>query len=147
MVSVPYPGTCILIKGHSYQVPKEVGKVGTESSTFVEPVSQRRDGIEAMFAKQSKTYSQPSNSQSSPKKRKADDIVDSQPPQPLKKARKGVTHEVVDLCSSDEDRKGKSTTAEKMNTWEDDGEVEYIDQPKDNARSKVSVSIIFSCII
>ncbi len=131
---------CILIKCRSYQVPKEVGKVGTESPTFVEPVSQRPDGIEAMFAKQS-------NSQSSPKKRKADDIVDLQPSQPLKKARKGVSHEVVDLCFSDEDGKGKSTQAEKMNTCEDNGEVEYIDQPKDNARSKVSVSINLSCII
>ena len=36
----------------SYQVPKEVGKVGVESPTFVEPITQRKDGIQAMFAKQ-----------------------------------------------------------------------------------------------
>ncbi|KAI0314197.1 hypothetical protein OF83DRAFT_1137987 [Amylostereum chailletii] len=36
-----------------YVVPKEVGKVGTESATFIEPVSRRKDGIEAMFSKQS----------------------------------------------------------------------------------------------
>jgi hypothetical protein len=36
----------------SYQVPKEVGKVGTESSTFIEPISNRKDGIQAMFSKQ-----------------------------------------------------------------------------------------------
>lgn len=36
----------------SYPVPKEVGKIGTESSTFIEPLAQRRDGIQAMFAKQ-----------------------------------------------------------------------------------------------
>lgn len=35
-----------------YAVPKEVGKIGRESSTFIEPVSKRKDGIEAMFAKQ-----------------------------------------------------------------------------------------------
>lgn len=35
-----------------YQVPQDVGKVGTESSTFIEPISQRKDGIQAMFAKQ-----------------------------------------------------------------------------------------------
>lgn len=34
-----------------YAVPTEVGKVGAESATFVEPVQKRRDGIEAMFAK------------------------------------------------------------------------------------------------
>jgi hypothetical protein len=37
----------------SYQVPKEVGKIGTESAAFIEPISQRKDGIQAMFAKQS----------------------------------------------------------------------------------------------
>lgn len=36
----------------SYQVPKEVGKVGTESPRFIEPVANRKDGIEAMFSKQ-----------------------------------------------------------------------------------------------
>ncbi|KAG1848988.1 hypothetical protein F4604DRAFT_1593683 [Suillus subluteus] len=35
-----------------YQVPKEIGKVGTESSAFVQPVATRKDGIEAIFAKQ-----------------------------------------------------------------------------------------------
>ncbi|KAF8890654.1 hypothetical protein BD779DRAFT_1622349 [Infundibulicybe gibba] len=35
-----------------YQVPLEVGKVGTESPTFIQPVSQRKDGIQAMFSKQ-----------------------------------------------------------------------------------------------
>lgn len=36
----------------SYQVPKEVGKIGNESPTFIEPVATRKDGIQAMFAKQ-----------------------------------------------------------------------------------------------
>ncbi|KIN96280.1 hypothetical protein M404DRAFT_1006897 [Pisolithus tinctorius Marx 270] len=35
-----------------YQVPKEVGKVGAESPTFIQPLSTRKDGIQAMFAKQ-----------------------------------------------------------------------------------------------
>ncbi|KAF8553610.1 DUF159-domain-containing protein [Imleria badia] len=35
-----------------YQVPKEIGKVGTESAKFIEPVADRKDGIMAMFAKQ-----------------------------------------------------------------------------------------------
>ncbi|KAH8112111.1 hypothetical protein DFH11DRAFT_1609783 [Phellopilus nigrolimitatus] len=37
-----------------YAVPTDVGKVTAESPTFVEPVAQRKDGIQAMFAKQSK---------------------------------------------------------------------------------------------
>ncbi|KAI0027733.1 hypothetical protein K488DRAFT_90516 [Vararia minispora EC-137] len=48
-----------------YAVPKEVGRVGTESPTFVEPVSKRKDGIEAMFAKQGQRATS-----SSPAKRK-----------------------------------------------------------------------------
>lgn len=36
---------------YSYQVPKEVGKVGTESETFIHPVKNRKDGIEAMFGR------------------------------------------------------------------------------------------------
>jgi len=35
-----------------YQVPKEVGKVGTDSPKFIEPVAERKDGIAAMFQKQ-----------------------------------------------------------------------------------------------
>jgi len=36
----------------SYPVTPDVGKVGNESPTFVEPISMRKDGIEAMFASQ-----------------------------------------------------------------------------------------------
>ncbi|KAG5638404.1 hypothetical protein H0H81_000181 [Sphagnurus paluster] len=48
-----------------YQVPKEVGKVGTESSTFIEPVASRKDGIRAMFSQQvtkSKDLTEPTSS-------------------------------------------------------------------------------------
>ncbi|KAL1659586.1 hypothetical protein GGF50DRAFT_64956 [Schizophyllum commune] len=37
-----------------YQVPQEVGKVGNESPAFVQPITERKDGIEAMFKKQVK---------------------------------------------------------------------------------------------
>ncbi|KAG7447344.1 DUF159-domain-containing protein [Guyanagaster necrorhizus] len=47
-----------------YQVPKEVGKVGTESSTFIEPIDKRKDGIEAMFAKQGAKRKDPPESSS-----------------------------------------------------------------------------------
>jgi hypothetical protein len=36
----------------SYQVPKEIGRVGNESPTFIEPIEHRKDGIQAMFSKQ-----------------------------------------------------------------------------------------------
>ncbi|KZS89378.1 DUF159-domain-containing protein [Sistotremastrum niveocremeum HHB9708] len=44
----PYSGPQLAV----YQVPKEMGKVGTESPAFIEPVSERKDGIESMFKKQ-----------------------------------------------------------------------------------------------
>jgi len=37
----------------SYPVPPEVGKVGKESPTFIQPVSERSDGIKSFFNKQS----------------------------------------------------------------------------------------------
>jgi hypothetical protein len=40
----------MVLKHLSYQVPKEVGRVGKESENFIKPVSQRKDGIEAMFS-------------------------------------------------------------------------------------------------
>ena len=43
-----------LLWNTSYAVPGEVGKVGVESPTFVEPVQKRKDGIEAMFMRQAK---------------------------------------------------------------------------------------------
>ncbi|KAG8882335.1 hypothetical protein FRB98_003768 [Tulasnella sp. 332] len=35
-----------------YQVPQGVGKVGTQDPSFVQPVTERKDGIAAMFKKQ-----------------------------------------------------------------------------------------------
>jgi len=56
-----------------YQVPKEVGKVGTESSTFIDPISNRKDGIQAMFSKQRQSQGNPISTKSSPLKRQQSD--------------------------------------------------------------------------
>ncbi|RXW18409.1 hypothetical protein EST38_g7445 [Candolleomyces aberdarensis] len=50
MVLQPYHDASVPLE--CYQVPKEVGKIGNESPTFIEPVATRKDGIQAMFAKQ-----------------------------------------------------------------------------------------------
>jgi len=47
-----------------YAVPKEVGKVGVQSPTFIEPVQKRKDGIEAMFSRQAKAAQQPQQKKS-----------------------------------------------------------------------------------
>ncbi|KAG7087468.1 hypothetical protein E1B28_013433 [Marasmius oreades] len=73
-----------------YQVPKEVGKVGTESPTFIQPVSQRKDGIEAMFSKQKSKSSQIKNS---PTKRKRSSTP---PPAPTVKSETMDSEDDVD---------------------------------------------------
>jgi len=62
----PYSDTSVPLE--CYAVPKEVGKVGTESSTFIEPVTTRKDGIQAMFSKQ--RQKSPEKPTTSPTKRK-----------------------------------------------------------------------------
>jgi hypothetical protein len=58
----------------SFQVPKEVGRVGTESPSFVEPITSRKDGIQALFSKQRQTSFHPTSSPATPKvKRKLED--------------------------------------------------------------------------
>jgi hypothetical protein len=71
---------------NSYQVPKEVGKVGTESPSFIEPVANRKDGIQAMFSKQRQADSSPSPTksprpQSSTKRKLEGSPVRSQEPE------------------------------------------------------------------
>ncbi|KAJ7781783.1 hypothetical protein DFH07DRAFT_791530 [Mycena maculata] len=73
-----------------YQVPKEVGKVGTESPTFIVPVANRKDGIQAMFSKQKDKQASPKKAAPSPGAKRSlppadteDDkveIVDGPPP-------------------------------------------------------------------
>ncbi|KAF8200355.1 hypothetical protein BJ912DRAFT_948849 [Pholiota molesta] len=53
-----------------YAVSKEVGKVGTESPSFIKPVAERRDGIKAMFSKQA--TASPSKTPTTSQKRKSE---------------------------------------------------------------------------
>lgn len=69
---------------NSYPVSPDVGKVGNESPTFIEPISQRKDGIMAMFANQGSQ-----TSKSSPVKRKRS----TPPPPPSKKPKKTIPKE------------------------------------------------------
>src|SRR5882762_1283568 len=55
----------------SYQVPKEVGKVGTESPTFIEPIANRKDGIQAMFSRQKQAQNSPAKNTAQKRKRSA----------------------------------------------------------------------------
>ncbi|KAF9074534.1 hypothetical protein BDP27DRAFT_1416408 [Rhodocollybia butyracea] len=58
-------------------VPKEVGKVGTESSSFILPISARKDGIQAMFSRQKQAQgSTPKKSSTAAVKRKRDSDIE-----------------------------------------------------------------------
>ncbi len=94
---------------HSYAVPKEVWKIGTDSPTFVEPIAERKDGIQAMFAKQTlKDTRTTSPAKSSPRKRS---------PSP--------TNGKTDVKG--EAQSAKKAKIEKVNAWEDDSDIEYVD--------------------
>ncbi|EPQ55834.1 DUF159-domain-containing protein [Gloeophyllum trabeum ATCC 11539] len=94
-----------------YQVPKEVGKIGTESPSFIQPVSQRKDGIESMFAKQKE----------SAKKRKRGASSLASLPSSSQSIMAGIGAEVK------QESDVPTSSGKKMNTWEDD-ELEYTDE-------------------
>ncbi|KAH9948448.1 hypothetical protein B0H21DRAFT_733337 [Amylocystis lapponica] len=94
-----------------YQVPKEVGKVGTESSTFVQPIAERKDGIQAMFARQKATSSRTSSSSHAKRKRSSSPSIGAS-------KRRSASNE------------GGGTKTEKINAWEDDTGMQYTDDPE-----------------
>ena len=113
----------LTLANYSYQVPKEVGKVGAESPTFVEPIAERKDGIQAMFAKQrqAKTISPmstPSSSQVTSKNIEKKRKRSTSPPLLLNDAK--------DEESINDELQSQPSKALKLNTWEDDSEIEYI---------------------
>ena len=98
-------------------MPKEVGKIGTESPTFIEPLAERKDGIQAMFAKQTrKSTTTAVPAKSSTQKRSASPATETTDAtgatQPAKKAR-----------------------VEKVNAWDDDSDIEYVDDPPKRGRA------------
>ena len=106
-----------------YAVPTDVGKVGAESSTFVEPIAQRKDGIQAMFAKQrqAKTISPmstPSSSQVTSKNIEKKRKRSTSPPLLL--------NDTKDEENINDGLQSQPSKALKLNTWEDDSEIEYI---------------------
>ncbi|TBU59863.1 hypothetical protein BD310DRAFT_947640 [Dichomitus squalens] len=90
-----------------YAVPKEVGKIGNDSPTFVQPIAARKDGIEAMFAKQLRKEPSTPSRPSAPKRSRSPSDV----------------QQTVAAAS-------KKAKAEKLNTWEDDSEIEYVHDPR-----------------
>ena len=94
-----------------------MGKVGVESATFIQPITERKDGIQAMFAKQVKVSgsgSQPST----PSKGKKRELDSSPEPQ--------ARTQSSELGSRSPDKRPK---IEKLDNWEDSSEIELLDTP------------------
>ena len=87
-----------------YPVPVEVGKVGEESSTFIEPVSKRKDGIEAMFAKQTKTRT------------KTGGDTKAKEESPMALTHRGTSSSFSSSPSSSASKKPNSTSEDKKST-------------------------------
>ena len=110
----------------SYQVPKEVGRVGNESPSFIQPVKERKDGIQAMFQKQIQTAAKRKRTESPPptstpagatteaktvqerdqQKKIKNNTPSTPPPSPRKRAKKASTPQK----SSAVPEKGKITS-------------------------------------
>ncbi|KAK7055211.1 LigB domain-containing protein [Favolaschia claudopus] len=110
LVPLLEPTSCPL---ECYQVPKEVGKVGTESSTFIEPVANRKDGIQAMFTKQKQAQA------ASPKKKDSTSTL---------KRRRSLSVEEV---PSPQKKKATTTAAP-----DSDDEVEIVENPSPSPTKK-----------
>ncbi|OJT01568.1 hypothetical protein TRAPUB_7964 [Trametes pubescens] len=109
-----------------YQVPKEVGKIGTESPTFVQPVKDRKDGIQAMFAKQQKPQ---------PQLTAASSTADPTPPRPERVRKRSASPADLKPPGTTGESQTKKLKVEKLDTWEDDSDVEYVDDPPAAGRS------------
>ena len=90
--SHPLRGTSLTPR-NSYAVPQEVGRVGVESPTFIEPVEKRKDGIEALFSRQVAKGTSPSRGK---RKRESSPPIDEKPS-------RSVKTEPVDVDASDSD--------------------------------------------
>lgn len=96
-----------------YPVPTEVGKVGTESPAFINPVSERKDGILAMFARQKEGTG-------------AKAAVS-----PAKKRKRSTTPVPVPGPSNSSESHANSEAqpdAENINAWEDGSNVQDYDE-------------------
>ncbi|KZT23040.1 DUF159-domain-containing protein [Neolentinus lepideus HHB14362 ss-1] len=122
----------------SYQVPKEVGKTGTESPSFIQPISQRKDGIESMFAKAKQKQIQSANKLK--RKRSSSPLLAELFPDLSQES--NVKQESGDAVKLESQEATSSKT--KLNTWEDD-ELEYTDdEPKAHSQPMRDVVLVDS---
>ncbi|KAG8973599.1 hypothetical protein FRB90_009895 [Tulasnella sp. 427] len=123
----------------AYQVPKEVGKVGTNDPSFVKPVAERKDGIAAMFKKQKETGAHlktPSSSQggsqnlSSSLKHEEDEEDEQKPSRsqsPPKSSQPSGSKKSKTVSESEKMTLGDAKVAQKRARAENDDDVVEVD--------------------
>ncbi|KAG9045054.1 hypothetical protein FS837_007130 [Tulasnella sp. UAMH 9824] len=129
----------------AYQVPKEVGKVGTNDPSFVQPVAERKDGIAAMFKKQQETgahlkspsSSQPKSENFSSSLKKEEEEEEDQKPfhsqssmgsiQPKGKEKASSTGKSKTVSESERMTLGDAKAAQKRARQESQEEVVVVD--------------------
>ncbi|EIN05900.1 DUF159-domain-containing protein [Punctularia strigosozonata HHB-11173 SS5] len=122
----------------NYPVPKEVGKVGTESDSFIRPISQRKDGIEAMFAKAKAKSPRKITSASGDGRSFNAEPSSSAPATPIKVTshKRPRSHSSSPSPVKTVDELESEEKVEKLIAWDDSGQVEYIDEkPVPEAKS------------
>jgi hypothetical protein len=150
----------------SYPVPKEVGRVGTNSETYIQPVSERKDGIASMFKKQeakkevagspsSKTMDQKAKLKlekrdevHSPVKQEGKDVKgieglgdDSNAPQIKEEAKPtGADKKAkrkADPITEDVDAKRQSKRPKRVKVGSSDDEIEVVDKEEFQSKTRL----------
>ena len=89
--------SCFTNSIYSFPVPPEVGKIGNNSPTFIQPVSERTDGIKSFFQKQQPSPNKKVEGAMSPKHRQGKDE---------KPSIIGVAEGIETKIEDDDDEKG-----------------------------------------
>jgi len=121
----------------SYPVPPEVGKVGKESPTFIQPVSERSDGIKSFFNKQSpsksKAKAEPQSTSSRPKRSVKGEVKEEVKEEP-KVDPEGIKSEITP--KDEEKGLGDDSNAPNPNPSSD---IELVDAPDSKEKVKKEV--------
>lgn len=86
----------VIDPGRSFPVPPEVGKIGNNSPTFIQPVSERSDGIKSFFQKQQPSPAKKGEKMPSPEKVAHQDDEEKPTKAEIKEEAEGIKAEVAD---------------------------------------------------
>lgn len=119
-----------------YAVPTDVGKVGAESPTFIEPIAQRKDGIQAMFAKQANSQKAKPPASPSPEAKEVVNLAKRKRDSPGIKRDSSI--EILDGPPEEKRRRSSAYDDEEAKPSSADKTESTIQSPASSSSSKVS---------